>query len=85
MTDLGSEYGRLLAERDRLIAAGVDPGELEMPLPPTGPQDYARLERYVAGPEPVRLVRDRPRYPLLTAALLVAIVALVIVLAGRLA
>jgi hypothetical protein len=28
----GSEYGRLLAERDRLIAEGVDPAELELPL-----------------------------------------------------
>jgi hypothetical protein len=29
--DTGSEYGRLLAERDRLIAAGVDPAELLVP------------------------------------------------------
>jgi hypothetical protein len=33
-SELGSEYGRLLAERDRLISEGVDPDELEMPLPP---------------------------------------------------
>ena len=32
--DLGSEYGRLLAERDRLIASGVDPAALEVPLAP---------------------------------------------------
>lgn len=29
--DRGSEYGRLLAERDRLTAAGVDPADLETP------------------------------------------------------
>lgn len=34
MRDVGSEYGRLLAERDRLIADGADPSDLEMPLPP---------------------------------------------------
>jgi hypothetical protein len=33
-TDDASEYGRLLAERDRLIAAGVEPAKLEVPLPP---------------------------------------------------
>lgn len=32
--DLPSEYGRLLAERDRLIGEGVDPADLDMPLPP---------------------------------------------------
>ena len=35
--DDASEYGRLLAERDRLIASGVDPADLEMPLPPAAP------------------------------------------------
>jgi len=32
--DTGSEYGRLLAERDRLISEGVDPADLASPLPP---------------------------------------------------
>ena len=32
--DTGSEYGRLLAERDRLISEGVDPADLDSPLPP---------------------------------------------------
>lgn len=32
--DLPSEYGRLLAERDRLIAAGHDPADLELPERP---------------------------------------------------
>lgn len=32
--DVGSELGRLLAERDRLIAAGVDPDELLLPEQP---------------------------------------------------
>lgn len=34
--DPASELGSLLAERDRLIAAGADPAELELPLPPEG-------------------------------------------------
>ncbi len=34
MSDLGSEYGRLLAERDRLIADGADPADLEVVLRP---------------------------------------------------
>lgn len=33
-TDTASEYGRLLAERDRLLSAGVDPSDLDTPLPP---------------------------------------------------
>lgn len=37
MTGDASEYGRLLAERDRLIADGADPAELLVPVPPTGP------------------------------------------------
>ena len=45
--DHGSEYGRLLAQRDRLIASGVDPAELEMPLPPP--------------PEPLEM--SGPEYP----------------------
>ena len=32
--DLGSEYGRLLAERDRLIAEGADPADLDVPTEP---------------------------------------------------
>jgi hypothetical protein len=88
MTDHGSEYGRLLAERDRLVAAGADPAELETPIPPTGPQDYARLERYVAAPESVRPTRpsptqappDLPRFRLLTWALIVALMVVVAVL-----
>ena len=32
--DNASEYGRLLAERDRLIEQGADPAELDMPLEP---------------------------------------------------
>jgi hypothetical protein len=32
--DKASEYGRLLAERDRLIGQGVDPADLDAPLPP---------------------------------------------------
>ena len=28
-TDRGSEYGRLLAQRDRLVSQGVDPAEKE--------------------------------------------------------
>lgn len=36
--DLGSEYGRLMAERDRLIGGGVDPAELDVPEPPRGPR-----------------------------------------------
>ncbi len=36
MSDLGSEYGRLLAELDRLLASGVDPADLETPLRPEG-------------------------------------------------
>jgi hypothetical protein len=35
MSDLPSEYGRLLAERDRLIAEGADPDELAMPDKPS--------------------------------------------------
>lgn len=35
--DAGSELGRLLSERDRLIAAGADPSDLETPLAPTTP------------------------------------------------
>jgi hypothetical protein len=31
---IAGEYGRLLAERDRLIGQGVDPADLDMPLPP---------------------------------------------------
>ena len=34
VTDHASEYGRLLAWRDRLIAAGADPEDLEMPDAP---------------------------------------------------
>jgi hypothetical protein len=35
--DTASEYGRLLAERDRLIASGVDPADLQIPdRPDTG-------------------------------------------------
>lgn len=38
--DAGGELGRLLAERDRLIAQGVDPAELLRPLaPPATPDD----------------------------------------------
>jgi aryl-alcohol dehydrogenase-like predicted oxidoreductase len=40
--DVASEYGRLLAwrdrlmaERDRLIGQGVDPADLDVPLPPS--------------------------------------------------
>lgn len=36
-SDLGSEYGRLLAERDRLIDQGADPNELERPRAPLNP------------------------------------------------
>lgn len=36
-TNNASEYGRLLAERDRLIAGGEDPADLEIPLPPFDP------------------------------------------------
>jgi hypothetical protein len=32
--DHASEYGRLLAERDRLVSQGVDPDELLVPIPP---------------------------------------------------
>lgn len=32
--DSGSEYGRLLAERDRLIADGIDPADLVVPEVP---------------------------------------------------
>ena len=32
--DTGSEYGRLLAERDRLISEGVDPADLDLPRHP---------------------------------------------------
>jgi hypothetical protein len=32
--DDASEYGRLLAESDRLIGQGVDPADLDAPLPP---------------------------------------------------
>lgn len=39
-TDPASELGRLLAERDRLIEAGVDPSDLAVPLPVEGrPED----------------------------------------------
>jgi hypothetical protein len=34
MGDLGSEYGRLLAERDRLVASGIDPRDLMVPDAP---------------------------------------------------
>ena len=34
MTDNASEYGRLLAQRDRLIGEGVDPAELLVPMRP---------------------------------------------------
>jgi hypothetical protein len=33
-TDDPSEYGHLLAERDRLIEEGVDPDQLDLPPPP---------------------------------------------------
>jgi hypothetical protein len=33
-TDVASEYGRLLAERDRLIGIGVDPADLDIPMQP---------------------------------------------------
>jgi hypothetical protein len=33
---LGSEFGRLLAERDRLISSGADPGDLLVPDAPPG-------------------------------------------------
>lgn len=32
--DTGSQYGSLLAERDRLVASGVDPADLDVPLAP---------------------------------------------------
>jgi hypothetical protein len=70
-----AEYRRLLraqAHRD---------DELER-RPPTGPQDYARLGRHVVAPEPARPTStspDRPRFPLLTWSLFVAIVAIALV------
>jgi hypothetical protein len=50
--DAGSEYGRLLAERDQLIAGGVDPAELVVPLPPG--------RGHVAGPSPVAAADPEP-------------------------
>lgn len=39
---VAGEYGRLLAERDRLIAAGYDPADLDVPDAPTGPAGIDR-------------------------------------------
>lgn len=40
--DFGSELGRLLAERDRLISEGADPVELQVPLAPPDPDPDPR-------------------------------------------
>lgn len=42
-----AEYRRLVDERERLVASGVDPRTLDHPIPPTAPEP--RWARYLEG------------------------------------
>lgn len=50
-TDRGSEYGRLLAQRDRLVSQGVDPAELLVPHPPGAKVDTDATPTRYARPD----------------------------------
>ena len=56
---LGGEYGRLLAERDRLISQGVDPRELIVPLEPRCDCDHGEDDPCCSETETPE--DDRPR------------------------